>query len=179
MSDGNVKVRLKVGANEVEIEGSTSNIEKIISFIPKMIQALPEEILKYNIQEPAISHIPESSRLEKYISSSNNRKISGSSKPPEIQIDRGDSLSDIVIKIFSDIWGRHPRKLGEIREALQSYGQVYPKQSVAVALLRLAQSGRLRRFKGESGEYVYTASTTLSTENIKQVVPVQSKGDNY
>jgi hypothetical protein len=179
MSDGNVKVRLKVGANEVEIEGSPSNIEKTISLIPKMIHALPEEILKQSMQESTIQRIPESIRLEKYISQPNNKKISGSSKPPEIQIDRGDSLSDIVIKIFSDIWGRHPRKLGEIRDALQSYGQVYPKQSVAVALLRLAQSGRLRRFKSESGEYVYTASTTLATDNIRQVVPVQSKGDNY
>ena len=100
MSDENVKVRLKVGANEVEIEGSTSNIEKTILLIPKMIQALPEEILKQNIQEPAIPHIPESDRLEKYISSSNNRKTSGSSKPPEILINRGDSLSEIITKIF-------------------------------------------------------------------------------
>mgnify|MGYP001157322871 FL=1 len=179
MSDGNIKVRLKVGENEVEIEGLASNIEKTISLIPKMIHALPEEILKQNIREPTIQHTTEYSDLKKTFTPHNNRKISGSSKPPEIQIDRGDSLSEIITKIFSDIWGRHPRKLGEIREALQSYGQVYPKQSVAVALLRLAQSGRLRRFKGESGEYVYTASTTLTTENIRQVVPVQSKGDNY
>lgn len=172
MSEGNIKVRLKVGANEVEIEGSPSDIEKTISLIPKMIHALPEEMLKQSIQEPAIQHISESDRLEKYISSANNRKISISSKPPEIQIDRGDSLSEIITKLFMDTWGRKPRKLGEIREALQSYGQVYPKQSVAVALLRLAQSGRLRRFKGESGEYVYTTSTNLATENIRRIVQV-------
>jgi len=178
MSEGNVKVKLKVGVNEVEIEGSTSDIEKTISLIPKMIQALPEEILAQNTQEPKIQHIPESSRLEKYISPDNNKKLS-LIKPPEIQIERGDSLSEIITKLFMNIWGRNPRKLGEIREALQSYGQVYPKQSVAVALLRLAQSGRLRRFKGESGEYVYTASTILATENIRQLVPTESKGDNY
>ncbi len=178
MSGGNIKVRLKVGVNEVEIEGSTSDIEKTISLIPKMIHALPKEMLTQNIQESTIQHIPESSRLEKYISPNNNEKTS-LAKLPEIQIDRGDSLSEIITKLFMDIWGRKPRKLGEIREALQSYGQVYPKQSVAVALLRLAQSGRLRRFKGESGEYVYTASTILATENIRQVIPIESNGDNY
>tara|TARA_B100001971_G_scaffold200736_1_gene212660 strand:- start:2205 stop:2741 length:537 start_codon:yes stop_codon:yes gene_type:complete len=178
MSGGNVKVRLKVGVNEVEIEGSTSDIEKTISLIPKMIQALPKEMLIKNLQEPEIQHIPEPSRLEKYISPNNKRNIF-SSKPPEIQIDRGDSLSEIITKLFMNIWGRKPRKLGEIREALHSYGQVYPKQSVAVALLRLAQSGRLRRFKDESGEYVYTASTTLAPENIRQAVSVESKGENY
>ena len=47
----------------------------------------------------------------------------------------------------------------EVREALQSYGLNYPKQSVAVALLRLAKGSKIRRFKGEGGEYVYTVST--------------------
>ncbi|HYR04747.1 MAG TPA: hypothetical protein VEO75_05095, partial [Nitrososphaerales archaeon] len=42
---------------------------------------------------------------------------------------------------------------------LQSYGLNYPKQSVAVALLRLAKGSKIRRFKGEGGEFVYTVST--------------------
>jgi hypothetical protein len=46
----------------------------------------------------------------------------------------------------------------EVREALQSYGLNYPKQSVAVALLRLAKGSKIRRFKGDAGEYLYTAS---------------------
>ncbi|MFQ6134528.1 MAG: hypothetical protein ACE5KU_01775 [Nitrososphaerales archaeon] len=173
MSSGNVKVRLKVGANEVEIEGSTSDIEKAISLIPEMIQALPEEMVEQSMQIPMSQRIPESSRLEKYMPPSSITKPSQPSNLPEIHIDRGNSLSDIIIKLFMDPWGRKPRKLGEVREALQSYGQVYPKQSVAVALLRLAQSGRLRRFKGEGGEYVYTASTTLTAEDTGRVAPVQ------
>lgn len=35
----------------------------------------------------------------------------------------------------------------------------YPKQSVAVALLRLAKTTKIRRFKAEDGEYVYTTSS--------------------
>lgn len=173
MPNGNVKIKLKVGANEVEIEGSTSDMEKAISLIPEMIKALPEEMLEQNLQIPPPQHTPESSRLENYIPSSNIVKPSQPSGFPEIHINRGDSLSDIIIKLFTDLWGRNPRKLGEVREALQSYGQVYPKQSVAVSLLRLAQSGRLRRFKGEGGEYVYTASTTLTAEDVGRVAPVQ------
>ena len=48
-----------------------------------------------------------------------------------------------------------------MREALQSYGLNYPKQSVAVALLRLAKTTKLRRFKAEDGEFVYTSASTL------------------
>lgn len=178
MIDGNIKIKLKVDTNEVEIEGSIQDIEKSISLIPKIIQSLPDDLLKNNIHTVKSNNIPESSRLETYISS-NNITTSSSMNPPEIHIDRGDSLTEIIVKVFIKSWGKKPRKLGEIREVLQSYGQVYPKQSVAVALLRLAQSGRLRRFKGESGEYVYTASTTLSPEEFKRVIPTQSKGDNY
>ncbi|MFC1755742.1 hypothetical protein ACFL96_20520, partial [Thermoproteota archaeon] len=145
----------------------TQDIEKTISLIPKLIQALPEDLLKHNIFTPKPNNVPDSNHLEKY-TSSNNIKLSNSMNPPEIHIDRGDSLTEIIVKLFVQLWGSKPRKLGEIREVLQSYGQVYPKQSVAVALLRLAQSGRLRRFKGESGEYVYTASTTLAPESPRR-----------
>jgi hypothetical protein len=78
----------------------------------------------------------------------------------------------VISKFFADPWGRSPRKLMEVREALQSYGLNYPKQSVAVALLRLAKSSKIRRFKGEGGEYVYTASTAA----IHIPTPVQPSG---
>ena len=77
---------------------------------------------------------------------------------------RDDSLSDVITKVFLQPWGRQPRKLSQVREVLDSYGLIYPKQSVAVALLRLAQGGKLRRFKGEEGEFVYLASTALLGE---------------
>ena len=78
----------------------------------------------------------------------------------------------MISKFFADPWGMSPRKLMEVREALQSYGLNYPKQSVAVALLRLAKSSRIRRFKGEGGEYVYTASTGA----VRIPAPMQATG---
>ncbi len=70
-------------------------------------------------------------------------------------------LGDILSKFFADQWGKSPRKLSDVREALQSYGLSYPKQSVAVALLRSAKGSKIRRFKGDGGEFVYTASTSM------------------
>ncbi len=172
MPSGNVKVKLRVGANEVEIEGSLLDIEKTVTLIPEMIKTLPKQIQQQNSEINIPKNIPESI-LQNYMIRPNINKYSQLSKFPEINVDKGDSLSDIIIKIFLDDWGRNPRKLGEIREALQSYGQVYPKQSVAVALLRLAQSGRLRRFKGEGGEYVYTASTSLTADESERIATIK------
>jgi hypothetical protein len=83
---------------------------------------------------------------------------------PDIRIDKGDSLSDIILKMFKSTWGRGARRLSDVKRALEHYGLSYPKQSVAVTLLRLAQHGKLRRFKGQDNEFVYTASTELLTE---------------
>ena len=97
---------------------------------------------------------------------------------PTITVAKGDSLNDIVSKLFSDPWGKSPKKLSEVREALQSYGLNYPKQSVAVALLRLAKSSRIRRFKSEGGEYVYTASTSLMLPQSPQEFGGESEVEN-
>ena len=79
---------------------------------------------------------------------------------PDIKIDKEDSLPSILVKMFSTQWGRKPRKLMEVKETLDSYGIIHPKQSVAVALMRLAKYSKLRRFKME-GEYVYVAGSEL------------------
>ncbi|MCL5317081.1 MAG: hypothetical protein M1503_02290 [Thaumarchaeota archaeon] len=173
---------MKIGLNEVEIEGTTSDIEKTIELIPAMLQALPEEMLNQQPRLTLTRPDTEYNRLDNFTSSTPSQSAQSSPQPqqshssvfPEIHVEKGDSLSDIITKLFTDSWGRNPRKLGDVRDALQSYGQVYPKQSVAVALLRLAQSGKLRRFKSEGGEFVYTASTSLSSEDPGRITPIQS-----
>ena len=83
---------------------------------------------------------------------------SKSSQYPKIIIEKNDSLSVIILKMFEDEWGKNPRKLNQVKEALEARGLIYPRQSVAVSLLRLAQSGKLRRFKGKNGEFVYVSA---------------------
>ncbi len=171
---------MKIGLNEVEIEGTTSDIEKTIELIPAMLQALPEEMLNQQPRLTLTQPDTEYNRLDNFTSSAQSAQSTGQPQAPspsvfpEIHVEKGDSLSDIITKLFTNSWGRNPRKLGDVRDALQSYGQVYPKQSVAVALLRLAQSGKLRRFKSEGGEFVYTASTSLSSEDPGRITPIQS-----
>ncbi len=127
----NIKIRVKVGSNEIEVESPIELMQDSIEFIPKVMKMM---------------------------------KDSKDSNLPAITIDKNDSLSDIILKIFKEDWGRDTRRLSDVISILESYGLSYPKQSVAVTLMRLAQSGRLRRFKNEDGEYVYTASIQLSNK---------------
>jgi hypothetical protein len=153
MSESNVKIKVKIGANEVEIDAPLSSLKEAVLILPDLIQNLPHKM----ISPPVVGEIEDGSEM---ISSSIQKSATNL---PEIRVEKDDSLPTVITKFFQDPWGKQPRRLYDVREVLESYGLIYPKQSVAVALLRLAKEGKLRRFKGEDGEFIYTASTSLSS----------------
>ena len=148
-----VKIRVKAGMNEVEIESP-------IDSLPHVIDAIPSILSK--IQKHDTNNMQGNQYDNAYpVNPTNNQDKVDVQDIPEIKIEKGDSLSDIIVKIFRTDWGRQARRLADVKNVLEHYGLSYPKQSVAVTLLRLAQSGRLRRFKGSDSEFLYTASTEL------------------
>jgi hypothetical protein len=167
----NVKIRVKSGESEAEIEASLTDIREAIELIPMVLARLPQSSLERRSTPLASAALAAPPHASEPAAAAVQTSVAPSSAPA-VSIEKGDSLSDVISKFFADPWGRNPRKLMEVREALQSYGLNYPKQSVAVALLRLAKSSKIRRFKGEGGEYVYTASTGA----IHIPVPVQPSG---
>jgi hypothetical protein len=155
-SSDRIRIRVRSGQNEAEIEARLDQIKDAIALIPEITSKFPEARTEarhmMTPNEPTSAQPP--------------AETHGVSQLPTITVEKGDSLSDIISKFFGDQWGKIPRKLSDVREALQSYGLNYPKQSVAVALLRLAKSSRIRRFKSDGGEYVYTASTSMMPSQV-------------
>jgi hypothetical protein len=136
-----MKVRVRIGQAEAEVESEPEHIRDAIELIPEVARKLAAE----------------PSPPERAPSQNSGASATGLAGVPRVTLERGDSLADAIGKFFADDWGRDRRKLSDVREALQSYGLNYPKQSVAVALLRLAKTAKIRRFKAEDGEYVYTS----------------------
>jgi hypothetical protein len=147
------KIRVRFGQAEAEVEADPEHLREAIDLVPELIARLPRQAREASPEgrEP-VAEAPMESRDQ-----------SLSSQIPVVNLEKGDSLADVIGKFFAGPWGREKRKLSDVREALQSYGLNYPKQSVAVALLRLAKTTRLRRFKAEDGEFVYTSAVTPST----------------
>lgn len=145
-----IKIRVRSGSSEAEIEADLAHIKEAIELIPEVVKKLP------NGKQSSQS-------FPTGVPASGPASESGDSRStlPMVSLEKSDSLTDIIGKFFADTWGRKRRKLSDVREALQSYGLNYPKQSVAVALLRLAKTTKVRRFKADDGEYVYTASTAM------------------
>ncbi len=155
-----IKIKVRSGEAELEIEASLANFRQAIDMAAEVASKLPR-----GSSEPRLADLApraEVAQQHAYEPPAAPAQQAPAQAAPAVTIERGDSLSDVISKFFSDPWGRSPKKLMEVREALQSYGLNYPKQSVAVALLRLAKGSKIRRFKGESGEYVYTASTGVA-----------------
>lgn len=151
MSSDNVRVRVKVGANEVEIEGPKDSLKDLIELVPAIVEGMGNGKL---------SPIPPSAAQAQPMSTTQAPQAPLQDLP-ELRVEKGESLPSIMTKLFGSSWGRTPRRLLEVKGALESFGLVYPRQSVAVALLRLAQEGKLRRFKGPDGDFLYTSSTSL------------------
>jgi hypothetical protein len=145
------KIRVKLGNAEAEVDSDPEHLREAIELIPEVAAKLPRQAREVPtaVREPQLE-LPEAPE----------RAIP--SQIPVVALDKGDSLADVIGKFFSGPWGRERRKLSDVRTALQSYGLNYPKQSVAVALLRLAKTTKLRRFKAEDGEYVYTSASAVA-----------------
>jgi hypothetical protein len=167
MSSNNVKIKVKFGVNEVEIESPLDSIRDAVDTIPSIIRNLGSSV------KAAESVTAE---LQEQVNGLESRQ---SVIVPEIKIEKGDSLGDMIVKMFRDAWGKQSRRLSDVRQVLDTYGLSYPKQSVAVTLMRLAQNGKLRRFKGSDGEFVYTAASALFPEGqqVTSDIPSTNLGE--
>jgi hypothetical protein len=172
-SSDRIRIKVRSGQSEAEIEAEAGRIREAIELIPEIVSKLPAQRVEPARQEAAIR---EPYLTQPSLSSSTAPEGNTTAQHPGITVEKGDSLSDIISKFFGDPWGKSPRKLSEVRETLQSYGLNYPKQSVAVALLRLAKSSRIRRFKSAGGEYVYTASTSMITSPSQVLILPDTDG---
>ena len=147
------KIRVRSGTSEVEVEADPEHLREAIDLVPELALKLPVQHQDIIMEKKESPREPNPEVTEQ----------GPSSKLPMVVLEKGDSLADVIVKFFSGPWGRERRKLSDVREALQSYGLNYPKQSVAVALLRLAKTTKLRRFKADDGEYVYTSALTFAS----------------
>jgi len=154
------KIRVKLGAAEAEVEADMEHMKEAIELIPEVLKKLPAaesaRAAAVTLQQPQVA--------------TEQERRTGPASLPAVAIEKSDSLADVIGKFFADSWGRERRKLSDVRDALQSYGLNYPKQSVAVALLRLAKATKIRRFKAEDGEYVYTASAVYFSQPVAPAV---------
>lgn len=144
-NEENITLRIKIGGNELEINGQYSRVVEIINLL------LPY-LLQRNVENRGISISKEKSKPEEMPS------------PPSIAVKKGEPLTDIIKKLFNTEWGHSPHPLKEIIDMLNSYGLYYPKSTTAVTLNRLTQRGAIRRIKTKEKGFLYVSAEPIGGE---------------
>jgi len=139
--ENRLTVRIKLGEFEVEVSGLReevlSTLDSISEIVGKVSKAfteapIPSKIVvgaKAPVQAPVVEV-----------------------ELPSIKAPSG--VTDAILKLLSTDWGRTPRTLKELVEAMEANAVYYSVGSISGTLTRLTKEGTVRRLKKDL-EYAY------------------------
>lgn len=134
-----VRVKVQSGGKEIEIEALTENFTDALNLVDQVLVKLgssPSE------EEP----------LDTLPTATVPISASGAELPPQATAEK---LPDALMQLLSSDWGRTPRTLREVDEALKLSAKHYALPAVSTALVRLVKAGQVRRLrKGDVYSYV-------------------------
>jgi len=132
------KVSVRIGEFQVELEGTHGNVKKLMG----------KELFDFikGLQETT-KQIPTPSEITPEVSSEEE------AVPP---LGRPSSTMEALSQLFKTEWGRKPRQLSEVMQALEANGLYYKKPVVATVLVQLIKKKELRRL-GTKGNFQYVA----------------------
>ncbi len=71
------------------------------------------------------------------------------------KIGRTNQCGEAVTSLLSTDWGKTPRAIGELREAMEANAIFFPKTTLSGVLVWLVKKGQLRRWKDKKRGYLY------------------------
>jgi hypothetical protein len=115
MDDQPIRIKLKIGEVEVEIECKKEEVKSVVDTILESIQERQEKLTNL-ISKPTLRHLPK-------------RK----------------TCKGIILDLWNEGWFSTIRLLGEICEELEKRGYHFDRTAVAHSLLDLVREGYLKR----------------------------------
>jgi hypothetical protein len=122
--------RVKIGQREIEISGTREEVMKAIEELPQLMET-----------------------VSKAFDSTKNKEASQpeSSVYPSVS---ASGCSEAVLQLLASDWGKQPRSLPELGEALKANAVYYPSTTVSGVLAWLVRKNKIKRWKTDKG-YVY------------------------
>ena len=135
-------LKIKMGDVEVELSGdktevldTLNNIDEIVSKINKAFNGEKQKKAVKQAKTPVVKE-----------------DVSPRDFP---KIGRTTQCGEAVIALLSSDWGKTPRTIGEIREAMEANAIFFPKTTLSGVLVWLVKKGQLRRWKDKKRGYLY------------------------
>lgn len=140
MSNSQFILRVRIGDQEVEFGGTREEVMAALEDLEEIISKVSK----------AFRNESRSRAMGKLMD------IELPSKSGYPTIPQTKKCSEAVLNLLRTEWGKTPRKLSELREGMEANAIRFPSSTLSGTLNWLVKKGRLRRWKGESGRYLYT-----------------------
>lgn len=143
MSHPPFRLKVRIGEMEIELGGEKAEVLATLDELPKIIEKV---MMSFPIEASATKQRPKK-QAENHESES---------LP---QIPRTTQCSEAVTALLSDPWGKTPRTIAELREAMEANAVFFPKTTLSGVLVWLVKKGTVRRYKDKKRGYLYTMNT--------------------
>jgi hypothetical protein len=137
-------LRVRIGDMEVELGGEKSEVLSTLDELDTIVEKIADSFNKEN--------------KTKTVKVEEDVEISDTIKFPKI--DRTNQCSEAVFGLLSTEWGKTPRAIGELREAMEANAIFFPKTTLSGVLVWMVKKGRLRRWKDKKRGYLYVINKT-------------------
>lgn len=135
MTDTPFYVKVRIGEHEVEIGGTKKEV----------MEAL--EDLEAIVDKVSVAF------KEKQVQGKVRQKKNGDAEYPKIT--HTTQCSEAITSLLETEWGKTPRTIGELREAMEANAIFFPKSTISGVLSWLIKKGTLRRWKDKKRGYLY------------------------
>ena len=128
-------LKIRIGEHEVEIGGTREDVMATLDDLDAIVDRVSEAFKK----ESASGKV--------------KQKKNGGVEYPKIT--HTTQCSEAIVTLLSTEWGKTPRTIGELREAMEANAIFFPKSTISGVLSWLIKKGSLRRWKDKKRGYLY------------------------
>jgi len=137
------RLKVKIGEMEVELGGEK---QEVLSTLDDLKEIVDKVTIAFNggprpevrLVEPAKAEEDESLKYPK--------------------IPRTTQGREPIVSLLSTDWGKTPRPIGQLREAMEANAVFFPKTTLSGVLVWLVKKGQLRRWKDKKRGYLYVVN---------------------
>ncbi|MFQ6052789.1 MAG: hypothetical protein ACE5OO_00985 [Candidatus Bathyarchaeia archaeon] len=139
MSKSPFRLRVRIGEMEVELGGAR---EEVISTLDDLNGIIDKVSEAFKVESRNLARKSEPLKAQ-------------STSPVFPRIPRTTQCSEAVVSLLSTEWGKTPRTISELREAMEANAIFFPKTTLSGVLVWLVKKGKIRRWKDKKRGYLY------------------------
>lgn len=129
------RIKVRIGDKEIELEGQKEEVYKTIDDVGGILNKITDA---FKSESKSTDMVQGHSQVEHF---------------PNIP--RTSQCSEAVTSLLETDWGKTPRAIGELREAMEANAIFFPKTTLSGVLVWMTKKGTLRRWKDKKRGYLY------------------------